>query len=96
MMYTKDEFIKKMAKKGYTQKDCHQVLTDFIGTLEDILKEGNGVTFRGFGNFDVKTRSARSGTNPATGEKIDIPETKVIRFSAGNLLKRTVREALEG
>lgn len=37
----------------------------------------------GFGIFEQRTRSARKGRNPKTGEALDIPEKKVPAFAAG-------------
>ena len=45
----------------------------------------------GFGTFDVKTRAARTGKNPRTGESISIPEAKVPSFKAGSALKDAVK-----
>ncbi len=96
MFYSKNDFIKRMAKKGYTQKDCYQIVDDLFGTIEDILLEGNGVKFKGFGAFEIKTRSARNGTNPYTREPMVVPETKNVRFTVGTKLEKSVKEALEG
>ncbi|MDE5990330.1 MAG: HU family DNA-binding protein, partial [Clostridia bacterium] len=52
--------------------------------------EGDKVALAGFGTFEVKVRAARTGINPATREKIEIPETKVINFKAA----KTNKEAL--
>jgi DNA-binding protein HU-beta len=41
----------------------------------------------GFGNFEVRERSARKGRNPQTGEEIDIPASKVPAFKPGKQLR---------
>ncbi|OXE27891.1 DNA-binding protein HU, partial [Vibrio parahaemolyticus] len=41
----------------------------------------------GFGTFSVRTRAARTGRNPKTGEEIQIAEAKVPAFKAGKALK---------
>lgn len=45
----------------------------------------------GFGNFEVRERSARKGRNPQTGEEIDIPASKVPAFKPGKALKEGIQ-----
>lgn len=96
MTYTKDEFVRMMAKKGYTIKACNDIVNDFIDTMIDILVDGNGVQFRGFGAFDVRERREREAKSPATGKPIVIPARKAVRFSPGEPLKRQVKQGKRG
>lgn len=90
-VYTKDEFVRRMAKRGYTLKDCGMMVDDMLDTIKEILVEGNGVKFRGFGVFEVRERAARTSVSPTTREKIEIPASKGVHFSTGTLLKNEVR-----
>jgi DNA-binding protein HU-beta len=45
----------------------------------ELVQEGK-TTITGVGNFTVKTRAAREGRNPSTGETLQIPEKKVVKF----------------
>ena len=54
------------------------------------LKKGDKVTLVGFGTFSVSKRDARQGRNPQTGNTIEIPEKKVVKFKAGSKLSETV------
>lgn len=94
-IYNKDEFVRRMAKKGYTLKDCNQIVDDVFDTICEVLADGDGVMFRGFGCFDVRDRAARTTTSPSTGEKIDIPATRGVHFAVGANLKRYVREGMK-
>lgn len=91
-VYNKDEFVRRMAKKGYTIKACGMMVDDFIDTICDILVEGDGVKFRGFGSFEVRDRAARTSVSPATGEKYEIPASKAVHFAVGTNLKHNVRD----
>ena len=77
--------------------DILQITPNFLYNVssdEDIteaLKEGDKVVISGFGQFEVKERAAREGVNPATGEKITIPATRVPGFKAGKGLKDSVK-----
>ena len=66
-----------------------------IETICEVLADGDGVMFRGFGCFDVRDRAARTTTSPSTGEKIDIPATRGVHFAVGANLKRYVREGMK-
>lgn len=57
----------------------------------DSLKNGEKVQLIGFGNFEVRERSARKGRNPQTGEEIEIPASKVPAFKPGKALKDSVK-----
>jgi len=54
------------------------------------LQEGDQITLVGFGSFQVKTREARTGRNPRTGETIQIKASKIPSFKAGKALKDAV------
>ena len=62
----------------------------FTETVEEALKEGNSIGIVGFGTFEVRTRAAREGRNPRTGETLQIPEKSVPAFKAGKKLKDAV------
>jgi len=61
-----------------------------LETIAATLKAGDSVSLVGFGTFTVKSRSARSGRNPRTGETIEISASKVPGFKAGKALKDAV------
>ncbi|NIR28391.1 MAG: HU family DNA-binding protein [Gammaproteobacteria bacterium] len=61
-----------------------------LDTITETLKKGDTVTLVGFGTFEVRDRSARTGRNPQTGETIDIAASKVPAFKAGKALKDAV------
>lgn len=51
------------------------------------IKKDKTVQIIGFGTFNVKTRKARTGRNPQTGEKIKIKASKTVTFRPGKGLK---------
>ena len=65
-----------------------------VGAVFDAItaarKAGDTVSLVGFGAFGVKTRAARSGRNPRTGETIAIAASRVPGFKAGKALKDAV------
>ena len=64
----------------------------FIETVEETVKSGDKVQLIGFGTFEAKTRAARTGKNPRTGEAIKIAESKVPAFKAGAAFKDLINK----
>lgn len=79
------------AKSGLTKKDVETVLNGFLGEVTEALSSGDKVQLIGFGTFETRVRSERTGRNPQTGKTITIPESKVPAFKAGNKLKEAVK-----
>ncbi len=80
--------IAKMAEKsGLNKKQAELALTAFIDSVTEALKEGDKVQLMGFGTFEIKERSARTGRNPSTGETIEIPASKIPAFKPGKVLR---------
>jgi DNA-binding protein HU-beta len=63
-----------------------QVLSTVIDALCTELKKGNAVALAGFGTFKLGQRAARTGRNPATGDKIKIAARKLVKFSPSTSL----------
>lgn len=88
----KSNLVAKVADKTeLSKKDAEAAVNAVIESITEALVEGDKVALVGFGTFDVKTRAARTGKNPRTGEVIEIPEAKVPSFKAGSALKDAVK-----
>ncbi len=90
---TKAELVEKIyAKAGLPTKTMAESALDaVIASVREALTEGETVTFTGFGTFKVSERAARKGRNPRTGEEIDIPASKVAKFTPGKQLKDALK-----
>ncbi len=85
---TKADLVNVMAEKaGLTKADAEKALKSFVEAVTKALKSGDKVALVGFGTFSVGKRAARTGKNPQTGAKINIPAAKVPKFKAGKALK---------
>jgi DNA-binding protein HU-beta len=87
----KAELVERMAsitkENKATCKRCVEAFMDIVG---DSLKKNKSVVMTGFGTFSVIKRKARTGVNPATGKKMQIPAKKVPKFKPGKELKDMV------
>ncbi len=88
---TLDELSSHLAEKLSISKTvAHQAINTLGEAVAVSLSKGDKVTLPGIGNLSVGLRAERSGRNPRTGETIQIPAKKVIKFSAASSLDRTV------
>jgi DNA-binding protein HU-beta len=84
----KTQLVEKIAESADLSKaSAGRALDAFIDAVGDTLQSGDQVALVGFGTFSVRTRAARTGRNPKTGEEIQIAEAKVPSFKAGKALK---------
>jgi DNA-binding protein HU-beta len=90
---TKADFVEQIAgRTGLSKRDAGAAVDAVLETISDSLKKGEDVAFTGFGKFSVQNRAARTGVNPRNpSEKVNIPASKVPKFSAGSGLKAAVK-----
>jgi DNA-binding protein HU-beta len=87
----KTELIAKVAQAtGLTKKDVNKVIDEAIKAIEEALKNGEKVSFIGFGSFEVVKRAPREARVPGTNKVVKIPETKSVKFKVGKKLKELV------
>lgn len=87
----KGELIEAVATAAdLTKADATKAVEAFVETVTKTLKKGDQVAIVGFGSFSVKSRAARQGRNPKTGDPINIPASRVPGFKAGKALKDAV------
>ncbi|MBE9120724.1 MULTISPECIES: HU family DNA-binding protein [Microcoleaceae] len=90
----KGELVDAVAEKAtVTKKQADAVLSAALEAIMEAVSEGDKVTLVGFGSFESRERKAREGRNPKTGDKMEIPATRVPAFSAGKLFKDRVAPA---
>ncbi len=76
---------------GGTKADAERAVEAVIDGIVEGLKKGGEVSIAGLGIFEAKTRAARTGRNPRTGESIQIPAMRVPKFRAAKALKDAVK-----
>ncbi|HEY9811061.1 HU family DNA-binding protein [Ancylothrix sp. C2] len=87
----KGELVDVVADKAsVTKKQADAVITAALEAIMEAVADDQKVTLVGFGSFEARERKAREGRNPKTGDKMEIPATKVPAFSAGKLFKEKV------
>ena len=79
------------SEHNLTKKEAAAIVDLLFDTISDTLKEGNTVEITGFGKFEVRERSGRTGINPQTQERIEIAPVKVPAFRPSKSLKEYVK-----
>ena len=72
---------------GGSKKDTSMLLDATVNAMKLSIQKDGKFSYPGFGTFTMKTRGARKGRNPRTGEVIDIKASKNIGFKAATTLK---------
>ena len=82
---TKSILIDNVTEKveGLTRKQIETIIDTIFDGMKDALARGEKIEIRGFGNFRLKQRNAKTARNPKTGEKVQVPPKKVLHFKIG-------------
>ena len=89
----KTELVEAIASSTeLTKTDVDKVVTALVEVVTDALAKGDKVSLKGFVNFEVRTRSERTGRNPRTGETMTIAASKAPAFKASSALKKAVNK----
>ena len=78
------------ARTGLSKGAARDAVDGVFVIISEAFADGADVRPPGFGSFGTRTRSARTGSNPSTGQAISIPVSTSPAFKAGTTLKDTV------
>lgn len=88
----KEDLVKLVSERAdITRKAAGEALDTVIEGISSTLENGDSISLIGFGSFKVVERAAREGRNPSTGQKIHIPASRAVKFTAGKSLKERVQ-----
>ena len=89
----KSELIIRLAQKANLSKsDAKKAVDTLFDEIILALAEGNRVELRNFGILSLRTRKARVGRNPKTGERVQIVPKRVPFFKAGKAVKKALNK----
>lgn len=81
---------------GLTRQDCAELVERTLDLVGEALEAGEIVKLSGFGVFQVRSKRARMGRNPKTGEPATIDPRRVISFRASQVMKTRVDQSQNG
>ena len=76
---------------GLNKREAKDLIDSFFETVGQSLQSGVDVKISGFGNFQLREKSARPGRNPKTGELVPISARRVVTFHASQKLKEQIQ-----
>ncbi|RSL18340.1 integration host factor subunit beta [Edaphobacter aggregans] len=88
---TKADLVDKVTALGdLTRRDGEVIVDTLFEAVIGALKSGDKIEIRGFGSFRTRQRNARTGRNPKTGAKVDVPAKRVPFFKPSKELRDSV------
>jgi integration host factor subunit beta len=92
---TKSELIARLAERfpQLVAKDADLSVKMILDAMTEALSKGDRIEIRGFGSFSLNYRPPRTGRNPKTGDKVQVPAKYVPHFKAGKELRERVDQA---
>lgn len=90
----KSDLVEVVAQKlaNLSARDVEAIVNIIFDSMTEALAKDDRIEIRGFGSFEVRTRKARRGRNPKTGESVDLTVRKVPFFKVGKELKLGVNK----
>ena len=91
---TKAELVDEVAHVvQLTKKQAETIVNIIFDSIVESLRSGQKIELPGFGSFRLRSRKSRTGRNPKTGEKVDVPSKKIPYFKPGKELKELINKA---
>ncbi len=85
---TKAELVEKVAESTQlTKKHAELIVNTVFDSIVQSLRAGEKIELRGFGSFRIRKRGPRTGRNPKTGARVDVPPKRIPYFKPGKELR---------
>jgi integration host factor subunit beta len=90
----KSELIQLIAQQNphLYHRDVERIINTIFDEIIVALARGDRVELRGFGAFSVKSRNARQGRNPRTGDSVAVDAKRIPFFKTGKELRDKLNE----
>ena len=87
----KSEIVGRVAwRMGLSKARAEHALDTVLAAIGEALAKDEEVRIAGFGRFATRSRAARTGRNPRSGERVAIPASRMPSFKAGKVLRELV------
>jgi integration host factor subunit beta len=88
---TKADLVEEVTQLGdLTRRDGEMIVDTIFDSVIHALRTGDKIEIRGFGSFRIRQRKPRTGRNPKTGAKVDVPAKRVPYFKPSKELRDLV------
>ncbi|RMH03218.1 MAG: HU family DNA-binding protein [Planctomycetota bacterium] len=72
---------------GTTKSSSENIVNIVLEGIQAGIAADGAVSIAGFGTWNLRERSARTGRNPQTGETIQIPASRTVAFKPAKAWK---------
>jgi integration host factor subunit beta len=88
----RSDIVKSLAHRfSYLQQaDAEVAVSSILQTMANAMARGHRIEIRGFGSFTIVQRAPRTGRNPRSGARVDVPEMRIAHFKPGKALRAAV------
>ena len=94
---TKADLVEELTHLGdLTRRDGEVIVDTIFESVIHALQSGDKIEIRGFGSFRIRQRKPRTGRNPKTGAKVDVPAKRVPYFKPSKELRDLVNPHAAG
>ena len=94
MALTRAEITERLVTKyNFPKFRAQSFVDDFFESIAKSLERGEFVKLTGFGNFELKMKTARPGRDPKTGQEVTIAPRRVTTFKAGQKLRDRISQS---
>ncbi|MFS0773399.1 integration host factor subunit beta [Sphingomonas sp. 1P08PE] len=85
----RSELIQQISSQhpALSPREVEAIVSTFFDEIVDRLAKGGRVEIRGFGAFSTRSREARTGRNPRTGQSVDVDAKRVPYFKPGKEMR---------
>ena len=88
---TKADLVEEVSRAlAASRKDAEQVVENVFEAIVNALRSDDKIEIRGFGSFRTRRRRGRTGRNPKTGAKVQVPAKRIPYFKPSKELKELV------
>tara|TARA_B100001093_G_scaffold425034_1_gene418396 strand:- start:382 stop:678 length:297 start_codon:yes stop_codon:yes gene_type:complete len=93
----KSDIVNQLKKSypNFLKRDLEKLIFIVLNEIKRALRRTDSVELRGFGRLSVKTQRSSIRKNPKTGEKVAVPEKKVIRWKQSKDLFKKINNKNE-
>jgi integration host factor subunit alpha len=94
MTLTKADLVQKVYQEhNLTKAQASEAVETFLRISKNCLENGEDLLVSGFGKFNVKSKSARRGRNPQTGDELILNARTVVTFKPSGILRTRINQA---
>jgi integration host factor subunit beta len=85
----RSELVQRLSEEnpGLSPRDIEAIVSTFFDEIVRRLADDGRVELRGFGAFSTRSRDARTGRNPRTGEVVEVTAKRVPYFKPGKEMR---------